>query len=182
MPTTIIVWPGLAPGFGYQRPGVRPALLGLGMWRHQPGGVPAGPAPGADPSLPLIPFRYCCRLLVLQRVVRARSPARRPLPAVRSVRCYSCFCVWLPCPACYSPARARQLASLSVAACGSAATVRPSARGQSARFAPHFSYAKLAAPALPSATTHHLAPAHPVRVGTPVSQNFYEERVLSVKE
>ena len=66
------------------------------------------------------------------------------------------LCAWLCCPACYSPTRARQLASLSVS--DSAAPVRPSARGRAARLAsqpPPAANGELDASASPTATTHH---------------------------
>ena len=121
------------------------------------GGAPAGPTPGADLSLPLIPSRYCrappfcCGFCVL--VLRhGAAPPLQPCPVCPLL---VPLCAWLRCPACYSSARARQLASLSVAADG-AAPVRPSARGRSARLqslSPS-SYGKLDAPASPTATTH----------------------------
>ena len=69
------------------------------------------------------------------------GPARRRPPSPPSLSVFvasPALCLAaLPCPAraCYSPARARQLASLSIAASSSAAPVRPSARGQTARLA-----------------------------------------------
>ena len=127
------------------------------------GGAPAGPTPGADLSLPLIPSRYCrappfcCGFCVL--VLRhGAAPPLQPCPVCPLL---VPLCAWLRCPACYSSARARQLASLSVAADG-AAPVRPSARGRSARLqslSPS-SYGKLDAPASPTATTHYTPPLY----------------------
>ena len=101
-----------------------------------------------------------CRLApALRIVVRARSPARRRPPPHRRPVCPCCISAWLRCPsACYSPARARQLASLSVAASDSAVPVRPSTRGRTSRlssFALVSSNGKLAdAPASPTAIAH----------------------------